>query len=470
MTLSWWDHLWILGAPFLCGVAVLRLLGLRFSSDRVAFGGWAWLTGTIVAALVTFVWAVLAKPIDGTWLGPLFAVGSLLMLWSARSRESVVSAIRPRSREEVTLVVVLVLLAAWIVVRLLALNVKPVLYGDEASIFSQKAKVMFSAAALDLDYIVRHGQVHVQHIDYPMFDPLLHLWTYTNAGHITLVDNRWPIQVFTIALLLVLAGAIRRYVRPSVTALLLVLFFGMGIFDLNIGPSRAEMVLLTAFAVTCDAWLRWVDTRRTEWWALCCCGIAGTLWAKNEGALLLVALACGIVFARVLRAVPAMWPGRSAASAWLGLPLAVFGVHTGFNAYLGAKNDLFDPETAHTGMGFFERAVAQVTERWDAVLGHYWGDLILAPGPFRLAIPILLFACAIVPWRNLRSPMLVPFIAAFVALAGYHVVFFATPHDPTWHLPTAADRTVLHVMPAVMLALAMALPKSLPWAQSRFRD
>src|SRR4029079_3607202 len=64
------------------------------------------------------------------------------------------------------------------------------------------------------------------HNDYPLFNPLRHLWSFSTSGVITHTTNRVPIQVFDLALVLATAAAVRRRVRPGVAAVLVILFVG----------------------------------------------------------------------------------------------------------------------------------------------------------------------------------------------------------------------------------------------------
>ena len=371
----------LLIVPYLLGVLSLRGFRIGLASDRLAYPGWAWMLGTGVTGLVTFAWFALGKPVDGRLLAPILGVMAIAGLYVTRRRDVLCeSSHEPGARwERRLLLLVLAVVAGWIVIRLMALNVQPVLFGDEANIFAQRAKAMYSTEALDLDYLVRQALWDVRHIDYPLFDPMLHGWVYAGVGRITLVDNRWPIQMFTFALLLILAGGLRRHLPARWVAALVVLFFGIGLFDLNIGPSRAEMLLLASFVATVDAWDRWRAGADPRWWRLTCCAAAATLWAKNEGQMLLLAFGIAVVLGRLFRAVPAILPRWRDGAGWLAVPVLLLVGHHAFNAYCGVSNDLFDPEVAGTDMGFWQRATDQFGERLGAVLHWFWVELICNP-------------------------------------------------------------------------------------------
>ena len=71
MTLPWVQLLPLLLVPLLVGAGLLRALGIGYRTDRLAFVGWAWLTGSLASAALTLAWLLADKPMDGRWLLPV---------------------------------------------------------------------------------------------------------------------------------------------------------------------------------------------------------------------------------------------------------------------------------------------------------------------------------------------------------------------------------------------------------------
>jgi hypothetical protein len=467
LTLSWIQVLPLLLVPFLVGAGLLRALGIGFRTDRLAFAGWAWLTGSLASAGLTLAWLVADKPIDGRWLLPIAATLGVALLavmlkrtvHEPRSMAPVapmapVAAATPL--ESLFFLAVVAGLGFAILMGGLAGNAEPLMMGDEANIWSGKAKVMYFADALDSDFVQRTNHV-VLHADYPMLNPLMQVWLFAGVGDVVHVDCRLPIQMSVPALLLVLASGLRRLVRPGIAALLLVLFFGQEIVQETTRQATADVMLVLGLTVAVDAWLRWTDQaeqRPAVWWRLACCGLACAMWSKNEGFMLVLVLTITVTLARWTGPRERLLPRPLRETAWLALPAAVVATTMLFNARFGFANDFFDLELGH-GMTFWQRAVDHLGERLGPVAVHFWGELANA-GSSRLLV--LMFLCLVLahPVRLFPTRVAVLVLATIGAVAAYALVFVATPYNLHWHLVTAAQRTLFHVTPLAVLGLALA--------------
>ncbi|MCB9879374.1 MAG: hypothetical protein H6835_17400 [Planctomycetes bacterium] len=458
------SHAWVglctIAAPCLFGVGALRRLGLPAGIGAAATLAIGYLAGHWLLAHVTAVWLLLGQPTPGFAL-PLLA--ALLGGWWLRSAAATPSPVAPlgaplgAGARWAAAIVIAVLVAVFAQECLLA-NCEPIRFGDEAEIWAAKAKVLYGAVQID----PRLGMGMVAHADYPNLDPLVQVLAFASAGHTLHVENRLPIQAFGVALLLLLSAAVCRRAQPLVA--LSALVAASCTLDTCIGKAAyADVPVALSVLATVDALLRWRETGQRVWWRLACIAAAALLSFKNEGTMLLVAIA-----------VPALawwWLDRRAAAAtlprrellWLAAPVSSWTMHQVFVRWFDLHNDLMDP--SHGG-GLFARIAAQASTHAPVVLS-WFGGLFVDPGPHRL-LPLLfgvagLVALATTGGRYLRRPaaMLLAIVAA--SIGGYMLVFVGTNSDLGWHLPTAAARTMAHVVPVAALGLAMTIaPRRAP--------
>ena len=107
-----------------------------------------------------------------------------------------------------------------------------------------------------------------------------------------------------------------------------------------------------------------------------------------------------------------------------------------------------------------DRIVHNGADHAPRVAGFY-GRMLL-DGEAHRWLPLLFFASSLLlllrhgkRWFARPEAPLVG-IAACTTL-GYMLVFVGTPSDLSWHMATAATRTLLHVVPVMALGLAMAV-------------
>ena len=94
----------------------------------------------------------------------------------------------------------------------------------EARQAARKAKALYDTGGLGADYAAALGaDVAAPHKDYPLLNPLLQSWVFLHRGRVTHVENRLPIQLLFVALVLALASALRHHASPGIGAALLVL-------------------------------------------------------------------------------------------------------------------------------------------------------------------------------------------------------------------------------------------------------
>jgi hypothetical protein len=447
-------------APAVFGLGLVRALGLpRDAGWRLAIGC-GYVVGHYVAAHVTFVWLWLGQPLPG-WSLPLgmLLVGGWLWRRVVHGAARQAPASPPRPPTPWPQWVPLALLVLVFVYHCLAKNAEPVRYSDEAVNWASKAKVLYTAP----DFAVGEGLAFfVQHADYPLLNPLAQVLAFATAGRVCHFENRLPIQGFAIALLLVLSAATWRRAHGLVATLALVAFAGTSFAQWG-PPAYADIVLAAATLVAGEALLRARETGAVVWWRLGCLGLGAMIASKNEGTLLALTLAGSFAVVHAFD----RWRGaagvvRWRSLPWLVVPLAALACHRGFNAWFGVQNDLFDPALGR-GRGLFERIVDQLGSSGPAVADFYLG-MLLDPAPHRwlplLFVVVAPFAIWVHRSRWFTGAPAVLWLTTVGATLGYMLVFVGTTYDVQWHMAVAADRTMQHVLPLVVVGLcASAWPR-----------
>jgi hypothetical protein len=462
MTLSALQIASILLLPWLAGVGVLRLIGCRFAHDRMAFLGWAYVAGSTVTGAIVFLALALHVPLDARYLAP--AVGGIAVLSLAPAaviqrdasgldtRTSTPTAARWERALFHGLVLLLVIVTG---LRILDATLVPITEGDEARIFARRAQWLFHAGRFDggfLDMARVFGKD--AHLDYPPLNPLLQIWVFSFQDGILHVENRLPVALAPVALVLILASALRRHVRPLLAAMLLLLVFEARLTNAFSRSAIADGLVALGVLSMVDAWLRWRRTGRAAWWRLSMLSAAFLAASKNEGALyLLVALGCVALGACFFRGTHAgddrerrpTWRDM----AWASLPLATLAVIWTLNARLGFENDLVNRSTVQTFLG------TPLAERLRLVAGFLSEYVVTRPEQSAHIWAIFLLLLLASPWRALRGET--RWVALFLLLlvGGFVLVYLATPRDLEWHLGTSAERVFYPSLPIAALGIAL---------------
>ena len=145
--------------------------------------------------------------------------------------------------------------------------------------------------------------------------------------------------------------------------------------------------------------------------------------------------------------------------AWLWLPLAVAALHQAVNYQFGFENDILGGKE---GAGLLDRFTDQFPERVGLVLSYYGREVLLDPSSSGLVF-VFLGLAILFPARLVRNERIAPTLMITAVLAGYVLIFIASPHYYIdWHLSTAATRTAWHVVPTIVLWIAMAVSTLYP--------
>jgi len=439
--------------PLLLGAGTLRLLGLRFSSDRLAFPGWAWMTGGLVCATAEGAWLLAGL---GTRSPRALSAGLWLLalaLFLAGRRVPVVPATpRPAASRAARLCFALALGAVLLILvdRILRWSLDAIYLDDEAHFWAYRAKILFTAGGFGGAY---GSEIRAAaHPDYPLLNPLLQLWVYIQAGAVTHAANRVPIQLVTLAVACVLGAGLRGRVSPWVAAALLFSFGGTWPMDSASHRAHSDLMVGLGALVALDAWLRWNEERRGAWLGLCALGTAYLAWAKHEGFLIACAIAAALLWVRLRQAG---WrPGRlrpRREDLWCLLPAL-------FLALTWAHNLYFDVRVSHlqgASGGLLERLRATWSTNLLPVLDSLASYSI--SDSFQAFPAALLVLVLLAPRRTLAGPLGPPLGALVLTLCGMGLVLIATTGDLDWHLDTTAWRLLLEVYPAVCLLVGLCL-------------
>ncbi len=453
----------VLLLPLFLGAGALRALGIAPRSDRLAWLGWCWVAGACGTGLVTFLWLWTPLSVNAAWGLDLLVVALGAWLFFAGRDRPTVDADAPKDAafwERVLFGLAVAAVVAITVQRAAAGNVEPVFRNDEAHFWTLKAKVIYHSGGFNPTFAEAMSNEHfVYHKDYPLLNPLLAVWTFAHFGEITHVVNRLPIQMFALSLALVLAGALRRVVRPAAAAAILLAVFAIPEIAFQSRTAHADLMVGFGALLAFDAWLRHRAASGEDaraWWRLCAVGLAFMLWSKNEGLLYAVAIAGAWVLPRLARPRELITPRLK----WMLLPAGVIALSWGFNAWYGFENDIAVGDTREHSYPML--LVTQARTHVPYILG-WVNDNLLWNAKHAAFLPLAMIALALLfPRRVWSSQLRLPCLAVAFAWLGYLLVFTGTPHELEWHLPTAASRVSQQSVPAMALWIALAAGALLP--------
>lgn len=456
-----WVLLCAVGAPALLGAGIALSLGLSPRTGWRQFVFWAYLSGQFAQAVVTALWVATGRLLPG-WGLPAIAggLGTALLLWARRRAEAEVE-VRPSGDPWLRgAVLVLVLLC---IDQYLLHATTPVIVGDEGNAWSSKARMLYLAG----DMRPWFTSQYVANPSYPMFNPLMQALAFASSGRVLSWENRLPLQAFGVTLLLLLSAIVERRLPRWLGIGLLIAFASASDIAFWSQTAYSDFLLACILLAVMHAWLQFEATGRRVHWRLCCIALAALLATKNEGVMLTGAFAAAAVSTRWLlrrRVAPAQLGWHWA---WLLLPAATLFVGQWFNAHFGLKVDLSGPGYRE-GSNILGLLLHWLPIRIGPVLSFYARLL------FDLDLTRwLLLAAFLAPlsWRRaeLQSAQLWSWLTVVLGMTGYVLVFIGIqvddgkPDGPArgllWNMQTAADRTLLHLMPAAVLVLSLGLQR-----------
>ncbi|MEW6071219.1 MAG: hypothetical protein AB1726_01310 [Planctomycetota bacterium] len=462
----------LVAIPLFLGAGLLRAIGIGYRTDRLAWLGWCWVAGSLGTGAIVFAWMLLEPDfadVHGVQL--LLAALGAMLLFAGRARIPLIppapdGPAAPRAERILFAAVVgfVVLLCAE---RSLVASLAPVHENDEAFFWALKAKALFLRGGFGPAYgeLIRDPNF-AYNLDYPPLNPFLQTWVFAQAGEVTHFANRLPFQFFLLALVLILAGGLRRVVRPAFAAVLLLLLAsmeGMRTFALR---AEGDLMVAVGALTTLDAWWRWRRTGVPSWLGLAALGATLMVWSKHEGFF----LCCAVLGAGAAGAIGQ--PGRIRSvlrprrrALWLLPPLTALASIWILNAgYDAANNFLANRRTAHS---LPTLVFTQFPRHIGEVVRFFVARILLLPAHSNLALPGFFFLLLAFPRRLWRSDLRGPAIALILALVGYVLIFVGLPLNIPKILRLSAGRVVFHIVPAALLWLAYATALLFPPASGK---
>jgi hypothetical protein len=302
----------------------------------------------------------------------------------------------------------------------------PVWEWDFWAIWGLKARVFFEQAGIDWRFLESPWNVFA-HPDYPLLLPL-------NYDFIALLQGSWSdrwlgvlIGAYVVAVVLIVRDLAAQEVPPLYAALIGTVATTLAASHF-IGLAEAPLIAFGASAVLfIRRALLFDDAPAWRHGALL---LGCAMNVKNEGIALAVSVAFALLIIRP-RALGRLWPAGAIAGPWL-LLRATHALPTDIVAGSAISRMLL---RAHHALPMLGYLVDQLAEPW------FWiavlAALIVAPAAGRKREAFVL-------------------IASGTQLAFYVASYFATPHDPRWHIDNSWSRLTFHfALPLTYSALVM---------------
>lgn len=452
MTLSWLGIVHVVLAPLALGWVIARWAAPR--GDRLFTLAFAQLAGALALALLEFAWMAARLDVAAFRFVPI-AVAVLAWLATRRfiARSPDEAALLPSSPAasesriaRVTLAIAIPLACAFVAHFALKGSETLVMIGDEANIWAGKAKAIWVENGFREGLVERlHSDFTLQHQDYPLLNPLLQVFTFSNAGGIVHVGNRIPIFACVVALVLLVASSVRRAAGSWAAAIAVLLVAGChGIVEECENAAADGLVALGLLAtLECAARAR-LDGR---WWRGVGIALAFLAWSKNEGTMLAVCAVIALGLDATLRG-PRLGVLRVVGTAFPAAALVA--LQWAFNVAIGVRNDLIGNPDAPP---FLDRVRAQAVNHAPRIARAAYERGIADPLQTNwivLAFVVLVLLLPHLAWRHARAAT----IALVLGMLGFFVVYLGTSRDIDWHLRWSIDRIFFQLTPACALAVA----------------
>jgi hypothetical protein len=279
---------------------------------------------------------------------------------------------------------------------------------------------------------------------------------FVDSGKITHVSNRFPIQAFGLALVLIAAAGLRRVVNPLAAAGLLVMLVSERTTAFVLRLSAADGMVVLGLLCALDCFLRDEDAPDAAWARLGGIALGFLAWSKHEGTLL-----------AALVAVAVLVVARAGAVAWLAPPAIVLAFTWAFNAWFGFRNDLVQGESGDPTL--WSQLLLPFGHRGAAVAGWIWRDWLGSPSASRLlAFPLVLLLAH--PAVRARRRIFAAALMLVAAIAADFWIFAATPREFAWHWSTAGARVLSQTNAAIALVVGAMAGAAFRTASFRFRS
>ena len=315
---------------------------------------------------------------------------------------------------------------------------------DAWSIWNLRARFLFRAQEFVSPF---SAAIEWTHPDYPLLVPsVIALLWHAGGAESTLITGVAGL-LFVVSTIAVPLFAVRLLRGPGL-AVLCALSILSATSLVRIGASLYADVPLAAFIVIAGSFLVYgLETESAGPVFLAGLAAGFAAWTKNEGLLFCISLAAAHLlsvsgmpdFRRRLRTLLPLLAGI----------LTVLAIVGYFKLRMAPANDLVNASN---------RAVLSVRM---VDFNRYWVTFWAFAGEFLtfgnvLVPPVIVFSVwlALVRLRSaVAGTALLPLVAVSIQLAGYFVVYVATPNDLDWQLNTSLPRLLLHVWPLAVTGI-----------------
>jgi hypothetical protein len=298
---------------------------------------------------------------------------------------------------------------------------------DFICIWGLKAEKFWMARGIDWNFLAQPFNAF-SHADYPLLVPLAYDFHTLVAGQWI---DRWAGALNIgcgIAALLIIRSFLAEELSSPLLAAAGTLILMPLVFSPYVGDAEGPLIAFSIAAIL--PLRRGQDVTRSAVFL----GLAAS--CKNEGLILIVAVAAALAITGAARLLPRLWPAVAISLPWL--------VASRLHHLYG---DL-------TESGMLERAVSRLANplvMLQAMLSHPPGRLIFWIG---LLAALIVGARRVVREERFLATVIALQLCAFVA------AYLITPHDVSWHVRWSWERLVLQLTGLMtFLAIVVTLPK-----------
>jgi hypothetical protein len=320
-------------------------------------------------------------------------------------------------------------------------TIAPLWEWDFWAIWGLKARVFFEHRGIDWRFLESPLNVFA-HTDYPLLLPF-------NYDFLAIVNGAWSdrwlgilLAGFAIAIVLIVRGLAAEESRPFVAAMIAAAAATIAA-SRYVGLAEGPLIAFGGAAVLFIR--RALITDDKAYWrhGAVLLGLAANV--KNEGIALAVSVVIAIAIVRPRRLLRLL-PAAAIVAPWL---------------LLRATHVL---PTDIVGGSVISRVMARVPVTWQ-IAQLLWADLN-EPWVWLL----LIAGIAVTPWARVRREAFI-LIATFVQLVFFIGSYYATPHDPRWHIVTSWPRLTSQLaLPLTVAVLLMLAVSFAPDAEARSND
>jgi len=293
------------------------------------------------------------------------------------------------------------------------------------------------------------------HADYPLLLATNIAAGWQELGRETAAVPMMQSALFSLGCVALVASSVGATTTFGQGALAVIVLWGLPVF-VNEGARQMADVPL-AFYILATGALVFLGSQRRQRGLLVLAGLTAGMgaWTKNEGAVLILGAAAGVLIAAREQGV---WKSLGYYGIGLAAPLAVL---LYFRLLLAPPGDMLGGGAArliNQGMDLSRHLE----------IARYWGQVFIGFGSWRIApvavgiIPVLLLYFLLAGMGDgvdKRQAYLPLGTILIIQLVGDYVAFLVTPYDLTWHLSYSTSRLALQAFPLFLFAvLAAARP------------